>query len=160
MFSIFTESLDNTNQLGEAIGSLLKAGDIVLLSGGLGSGKTTITQSIAKAMGIEDEVSSPTFTLIKEYTDTKIPLYHFDLYRLENEQELDSLGYEEYLYGEGVTVIEWADYLDYHLPEEYLLIQIAQGTENRENREFEFTPVGSRYEELIEELKCYEYSFR
>lgn len=101
-------SPDMTHALGERLGHLLQSGDVVLLSGNLGAGKTALTQGIARGLGIAGPVSSPTFTLLKEY-DGRIPLYHFDLYRIEHPDELEALGFGDYFYGDGVCVVEWAE---------------------------------------------------
>jgi tRNA threonylcarbamoyladenosine biosynthesis protein TsaE len=143
--------------LGEAIGKTARPGDIILLEGSLGSGKTTLTKGIAKGLDVQDEITSPTFNLIKQYGGS-LDLYHFDLYRLEEEKELLHLGYEEYFYGNGVTVIEWADYLDHYLPEEYLLVRITYGKGEEVGREVDISGHGARYKEFVEELKYYDYS--
>jgi tRNA threonylcarbamoyladenosine biosynthesis protein TsaE len=99
---------DTTWRLGAALGGLLSAGDIVLLSGELGSGKTAFTQGIGAGLGVAGTINSPTFTIVKEYAG-RLPLYHLDLYRVEEPEELFALGFEEYFGGEGVAVVEWAE---------------------------------------------------
>ena len=106
--NIKLDSLEITEKFGEKLGSLLQAGDVICLNGELGAGKTTLTKNIAKGMGIEDYVTSPTFSIINEYYG-KLNLYHFDTYRLEDVEEVSYLGFDEYFYGDGVCVIEWAD---------------------------------------------------
>ncbi len=113
--------LDETDRFGKKLGSFLKPGDTIALIGDLGTGKTTLTKSIALGMGIEDRVTSATFTLINVY-EGKIPMYHFDVYRLDNISEMDYMGFDEYFYGDGVSVVEWADKIVDFLPEEYLEI--------------------------------------
>ncbi len=98
-----------TEELGLRLAEGLKAGTVIALIGDLGSGKTALTKAIAKGLGIEQQVTSPTFTIIQEYSGGRLPLYHFDVYRLEDEEDMYELGYEEYFYGDGVCVIEWAD---------------------------------------------------
>jgi len=105
-----SRSAEETQALGERFGRSLQPGDIVLLFGGLGAGKTTFTQGIARALGHDDFIRSPTFTLVNEYAG-KVPIYHIDLYRLDDSEAIRALGIEEYLYGDGVTIIEWAEKL-------------------------------------------------
>lgn len=148
-----TASPDETKKLGQALGSLLKKGDILLIYGELGAGKTIFTQGLAIGMGIKAHITSPTFTIIHEYPGT-IPLYHIDAYRLDKEEEILELGLEEYLYGEGVTAIEWPEKLDSWLPEEVIEISIKKidGQENK--RELTFAGQDKRgFGELMEELK-------
>ncbi|WP_455258051.1 tRNA (adenosine(37)-N6)-threonylcarbamoyltransferase complex ATPase subunit type 1 TsaE, partial [Peptoniphilus asaccharolyticus] len=118
-----------------------------ILNGELGAGKTTLTKSIAKGMGIEDYITSPTFNIINEYYGD-LNLYHFDTYRLENVEEVSYLGFDEYFYGEGVCVIEWADRIKSFLPEEYLEINI------REDRTAQLKAVGEHFEEILEKIEC------
>jgi tRNA threonylcarbamoyladenosine biosynthesis protein TsaE len=110
-----TASADETVSLGTKIGALLKAGDIITLHGSLGCGKTTIVKGIARALEIEEEITSPSFTLISEY-EGRLPLYHMDLYRIDSVEEFELLGAEELLYGNGVSIIEWAEKIDQLLP--------------------------------------------
>ena len=121
--TIITKSSGQTQKLGEAIATKLNPGDIVALTGQLGTGKTTLTQGLAKGLGVVTPyVQSPSFVLIHEYQG-RIPVYHIDLYRL-NSGEVENLGYEEYLYGEGVCIIEWAERMSHLLPSEVLLINL------------------------------------
>lgn len=114
---VFTPlSEEETIALGERIGGLLKPGDIIAMTGTLGAGKTTITKGIAKALGIEDTVTSPTFCLVSEYEGGRMPLYHIDAYRLDGEEDFLNLGVEEMLYGKGVSVIEWSENVGSCLP--------------------------------------------
>lgn len=101
-------SPEATHTLGARLGRLLGSGDVVLLTGGLGAGKTALTQGIARGLGVAGPVSSPTFTILKEYAG-RLPLYHFDLYRIERPDELEALGFGDYFYGDGVSVVEWAE---------------------------------------------------
>lgn len=102
-------SLAHTRSLGERLALAAQPGDIILLSGDLGAGKTALTQAIARGLGIAATVNSPTFTLLKEHGEGRLPLYHFDLYRLDDPEELWSLGFEEYFTGNGLCVVEWAE---------------------------------------------------
>ena len=100
-------SVEETYEVAHKIADSLKGGEIILLNGDLGAGKTTFTKGLAKALGVKDTVTSPTFTFMKEYNEGRIPLYHFDMYRVESEEELYELGLNDYLYMQGVCVIEW-----------------------------------------------------
>jgi tRNA threonylcarbamoyladenosine biosynthesis protein TsaE len=133
------------------LGSLLTRGDIVALAGELGTGKTTLVRGIAAGMGIEDkEVASPSFTLINEY-EGPLPLFHIDLYRLQDEKELLNIDFEEYMKGDGVTVIEWADKIPYAVPHESLWITLRYL--DTESREIVLRPQADHYEMMIEELQ-------
>ena len=120
-------SLEDTERFGRLIAKNAKPGTVIALSGDLGAGKTTLTQAIAKELGVSEPVTSPTFTLIQEYTDGRLPLYHFDVYRLESEEELADIGCEEYFYGKGVSVVEWADKAGSLIPEDAVWIDLAYG---------------------------------
>ncbi len=122
---LLTKSPAETKRLGERIGKLLLPGDVVALSGELGSGKTVLTKGIARGLGIKgNPVRSPSFVLIKEYPG-KVPLFHFDLYRLTKPGELNTIGYEEYFSSKGVVVIEWAERAKNFLPEKYLEVELS-----------------------------------
>lgn len=142
------ENLQSIEELGIKLGSLLKSGDVICLNGTLGAGKTTLTKSIAKGMGICDYITSPTFTIINEYYGN-LNLYHFDTYRLDNLTEASYLYFDEYFYGKGVCVIEWANKIKDILPEDYLELNIS-GSGNY--REIEFIPIGNRSNEILKEL--------
>lgn len=143
------DNLEKTKEFGENLGSLLRPSDVVCLNGDLGAGKTTLTKSIGKGMGIEDYITSPTFTIINEYY-SKLNLYHFDTYRLENIDDIEYLGFDEYFYGDGVCIIEWADKIRNFLPEEYLELNISKLDENK--RKIEIIAVGDRWLDLLEEI--------
>lgn len=119
-----THSSDETIALGEKIGSKLTAGDVLAMDGTLAAGKTTITKGIAKALGVNDNITSPTFCLISEY-EGKIPLYHMDVYRLEGAEDFLNLGVEEMLYGDGVCIIEWSEKVKSELPKKSILVKIT-----------------------------------
>ena len=155
MIKITANSAEEMHYLGERFGQLAKPGYFFALDGDLGAGKTTLSQGIAKGLGIEDLVSSPTFTIIHEYETGRLPLYHMDVYRLKHPEELYDLGYEEYFYGEGFTVVEWANIIEPLLPEEYLGIYIRV---TAEGRVLELEPHGEEYERLIEELTGCDYT--
>ena len=151
MLSKITKSPEETARIGMILGTLLKAGDIVCLQGDLGAGKTCFAKGVARGMGIESPVTSPTFTLVNEYHG-ELTLYHLDVYRLNGSCEMDDLGYEEFFYGEGVTLVEWAERVLDTLPAERLEVLIDRGTEGENFREIKMIPRGDRYRLLIEEL--------
>ena len=132
MLRIFVKNEEDMEKLGMDLVSKLGPGSVVALTGNLGAGKTTLTKSIAKGLGVTDLIVSPTFTLIHEYSSGKLPLYHFDLYRIEDEEELYELGYEEYFYGEGICVIEWADRIEGHIPKDAIRVHIDYGANENE----------------------------
>ena len=113
-----------TRDYGHKLAEELKPGQVVALIGELGTGKTTLTKAIAEGLNISEPISSPTFSIIKEYKTGRLPLYHFDVYRLNSIEEMYNLGYEEYFYGDGVTVVEWADKIEDILPEDTIRIEI------------------------------------
>lgn len=118
---MISHSEKETKKLAEQIALFLKAGDVITLAGDLGAGKTTFTKGIAKGLGIKRAVTSPTFTIVKQY-EGMLPLYHIDAYRLADSDE--DIGFDEYFYGDGVTVVEWATFIEAYLPKEYLEITI------------------------------------
>ena len=121
-----------TEQIGEAIGRAAEPGTVVALIGDLGTGKTTLTKSIARGLGVTETVTSPTFNIIREYKSGRIPLYHFDVYRIGDPDEMFELGYEEYFYGDGICVVEWADIIEELLPEDAVIIRIERGADEEE----------------------------
>jgi tRNA threonylcarbamoyladenosine biosynthesis protein TsaE len=140
----------DTERLGEDVGRLLEAGDIVCLYGELGSGKTVLTRGIAKGLGVRSErtVRSPSFVLMHRYHG-RVPVYHADLYRLDGPTDIEDIGLREFLGGDGVAVIEWADKLDASLPAERVEITIAHQTD--EMRLITITPRGARYHQFFEQ---------
>lgn len=117
---------EDTFQAGFRLGQTAKAGDIYCLLGDLGVGKTVFTQGFAKGLGIEEPVSSPTFTIAQTYEEGRIPFYHFDVYRIADVEEMDEIGYEDYFYGEGVCFIEWANLIEEILPDHVKVITIEK----------------------------------
>ena len=124
-------SHEETFNLGKAIGQKVISGDIILLEGDLGAGKTTFTQGLANGMGVEEVVNSPTFVIVNEFLSGKLPLYHMDLYRLEDETQLYDIGFEEFVFGNGVSVIEWPEIALDFLPKEYTRIKIERASKGR-----------------------------
>lgn len=125
-----TSSAGETEALGEKIGTALEAGSVVALYGGLGAGKTTITKGIARGLGVQDIVHSPTFNLIHEHIG-RLPVYHFDVYRLRDSSDMYDLGYEEYFFGDGVAIIEWPEVVADILPDDRLEIHIDADGDSR-----------------------------
>lgn len=123
---IETHSAEETYELGKKIGQNAKAGQLYCLIGDLGVGKTVFTQGLAAGLGITEPVNSPTFTILQIYEEGRIPFYHFDVYRIEEIEEMEEIGYEEYFDGEGVCLIEWANLIGEILPEEHIQIVIEK----------------------------------
>lgn len=119
----------DTYELGEKIGQMAKPGMVISLTGDLGVGKTVFTQGLAKGLGIEEPVNSPTFTIVQVYEEGRLPLYHFDVYRIGDIEEMDEIGYEDYFYGEGICLIEWADLIREILPEQMCRVTIEKNLE-------------------------------
>ena len=117
----------DTERFGEELGRSAEPGRVLAIIGDLGTGKTTLTKSIARGLGVTDTITSPTFNIIKQYDSGRIPLYHFDVYRIADVDEMFELGYEEYFYGNGICVIEWADLIEDILPEDAMVIRISYG---------------------------------
>lgn len=121
-----------TRKFGMKLGAGAKAGDVIALIGDLGTGKTTLTKYIAEGLGITEYITSPTFNIIKEYRSGRLPLFHFDVYRIADVDEMFEIGYEEYFFGDGVCVIEWADIVEEIIPEDALTIRISMGGSENE----------------------------
>jgi tRNA threonylcarbamoyladenosine biosynthesis protein TsaE len=167
MIELTTNSERETVKIGQKLGSVLKPGAVVCLNGEIGAGKTAFTRGIAKAMGITEHITSPTFTIVNEYdpihkcdierkpsSECKCPLYHFDVYRLESSEELEEIGFDEYLSGRGIIVIEWADKVKCILPEQRINVQFLQGSGGEADRRIlrmEFS--GKRYAEEESDFK-------
>ncbi|WP_099189938.1 tRNA (adenosine(37)-N6)-threonylcarbamoyltransferase complex ATPase subunit type 1 TsaE [Tepidibacter mesophilus] len=145
MEKIYLKNEQETSEIGYRLGRLLNKGDVVCLIGDLGAGKTTITKSIAKALEVDDYITSPTFTIVNEY-DGKYPLYHFDVYRISSSEDMYEIGFEEYLYGDGICIIEWANLIEDILPDEYINIELNY---KEEGREMIITTHGKHYENIV-----------
>lgn len=126
---IETNQEKETWELGERIGREAKPGQVFTLVGDLGVGKTVFTKGLAAGLGITEPVSSPTFTIVQVYDEGRLPFYHFDVYRIGDVEEMDEIGYEDYVYGEGVSLIEWANLIEEILPEHYTEIEIEKDLE-------------------------------
>lgn len=143
-----TNSEHETKEIGIKLAPLLERGDVITLEGDLGAGKTTFTKGIAKGLGVKRAVTSPTFMIIKEY-DGELPLYHMDAYRLEHSDE--DIGFDEYFYGDGISVVEWASFIEDYLPEERLMVKIE--LVNTEKRKLTMIPKGKKFEKVLLCLK-------
>lgn len=148
---IKSHSPEQTQLLGKRLGEIVLEGDVLLLEGELGTGKTCLVQGIAHGLGIKQYTFSPSFVLIREYYG-RLPLYHIDFYRLNNVEEIDELGLEEYLYGTGICVIEWAKKGLPVLPRDYLLIELNYVSTYETKRSINLYPRGKRYLDLIQQL--------
>lgn len=147
---IASNSPEQTRKIGMKLGELAAPGDVILLVGSLGAGKTCLTQGIARGLGIHEYTASPSFVLVREYKG-KLPLYHIDLYRLDRVEEVAQLGLDDYLYSNGVSVVEWADKGLSVLPEEHLLIKMQIISPLK--RKLSFMPEGTRYLKMLSKLK-------
>ena len=147
-YKITTYSEEETIELAQNIESEKFPNMVICLQGDLGSGKTIFTKGFANAMEITEEITSPTFNIIKEYTSGELPLYHMDVYRLDG--KVDDLGIEEYFTKGGITIIEWADMISDYLPEERLDIKIKNISENENKGTMILIPHGKKYEDVCE----------
>ena len=145
-----TGSVERTRSVGSALGGLAVAGDLILLVGALGAGKTCLAQGIARGLDIAESVVSPTFVLLREY-EGRLPLYHLDFYRLNSIEEVASLGIDDYLSGPGVCVVEWADRGLEVLPEEHLLVEMEHVSASK--RRLRFRPRGGRYVGMLAQFE-------
>jgi tRNA threonylcarbamoyladenosine biosynthesis protein TsaE len=151
LFHFESASENDTARLGRALAEVLPAGSVVAVDGPLGAGKTRLTQALAESLGIDPKnVVSPTFVLIQEHLG-RMPLYHFDAYRLRDEADFVDLGPEEYFYGTGITVIEWAERVQRHLPADYLHIGVE--VTGPASRRFVIDAHGEVFENCLEQLR-------
>ncbi|MDD6666800.1 MAG: tRNA (adenosine(37)-N6)-threonylcarbamoyltransferase complex ATPase subunit type 1 TsaE [Lachnospiraceae bacterium] len=121
-----SNSAEETRALGKRMGEEAQAGDVIALTGDLGVGKTVFTKGIAEGLGVKEPVSSPTFTILQEYRSGRMPLYHFDVYRIGDPEEMDEVGFDDYIYGDGLCLIEWAELISDLMPEHYRQITIEK----------------------------------
>ena len=149
------KSIDETTKIGFNLGKLLNPGDIVCLTGDLGTGKTHITKGIAKGLDINENITSPTFTIVNEYERGRLKLNHFDVYRVSDPDEIYAIGFDDYIFSDAVSIIEWANYIEEILPREYIHIHISKDLSNGEDfRNIKVTPYGDRYD-YVKELKIW-----
>ena len=157
MLRIISKSLEDTIRIGIDLSKYLSAGNIICLTGSLGSGKTSFTKGLGRGLGIIEYITSPTYTIINEYYSGRIPLYHFDVYRLGSSDEMLELGCDEYFFGNGITVLEWADNVSEILPEEKLWITMGAGN-NFDERTITMEAYGDDYKAMLKEMKNSESS--
>ncbi|MAE11488.1 MAG: tRNA (adenosine(37)-N6)-threonylcarbamoyltransferase complex ATPase subunit type 1 TsaE [Dehalococcoidales bacterium] len=151
-FELVSKSPEQTQELGRSIGELALPGDVFLLVGKLGAGKTCLTQGIAWGLGIDEYASSPTFVIMRELYG-RLPVYHVDLYRLDDIEESLDLGLDDYLYGRGICVVEWAEKALSILPRHHLLINISYLSESDTGRSIQMEANGQRYLEMVDRLR-------
>ena len=144
---MFSHNEEELIEWGRRLGSLLQEQDVLILTGDLGAGKTTFTKGLARGLGIKQMIKSPTYTIVREY-EGRLPLYHLDVYRIG--EDPDSIDLDDFLFGEGVTVIEWGELLEGSLPDDYLKLTILK---KADGRELVFESKGRRSQELLDELK-------
>jgi len=148
-------SIEETTKIGFQLGKLLNSGDIICLTGDLGTGKTHITKGIAKGLGINDTITSPTFNIVNQYDSGRLKLNHFDVYRVSDPDEIYAIGFDDYIFSEAVSIIEWANYIEEILPKEYLHINISKDFSKGENfRKISINSYGDKYN-YIKELKIW-----
>lgn len=139
---------EETTEFGIKLGKILKEKDIICLTGDLGAGKTHLTKGIAIGLEIEEDITSPTFTIVHEYAG-RLPLYHFDVYRICDSSEMYEIGFDDYLFGNGVSIIEWANLVEDLIPEEAIQIELKY---KEVGRELIMSGLGKRFEEIVEEV--------
>lgn len=148
MIRFISKCEQDTIEFASKFASKLEKNDIVLLSGELGSGKTKFVQGVLKYFGLENEISSPTFTIVNEYNSKKVDIYHFDVYRLADIDEFYAMGGEEY-FTQGICLIEWGEMIEDILPPDYIKITFKKNDENEEYRELQIEPFGEKYINLF-----------
>ena len=147
-----SKSENDTKKLAIKIASMLKKGDLIVLCGDLGSGKTKFTEGFLKYFGLENEISSPTFTIVNEYKKDDINIYHFDVYRLEDSSEFYAIGGDEY-FENGICIIEWGELISDALPNEYIKIDFSRNESNENERFLNIQSIGKKYDNIIDILK-------
>lgn len=149
---IISNSEEETLKIGIKLGSLLKIGNTVVLTGDLGSGKTKLTEGILTYYKLEEEISSPTFTIVNEYIKDDIKIFHFDVYRLEDSSEFYAIGGDEY-FEKGICIIEWGELIQDALPQEYLHIKFERNNNNENSRIINIISYGNKYDSLLNNFK-------
>ena len=152
MNKFVSKSENDTIEFANNLASLLKNGDIIVLSGDLGSGKTKFTQGVLKHFGLEDEISSPTFTIVNEYHKDETNIYHFDVYRLADSDEFYAIGGDEYL-NNGICIIEWGEIIEDILPNDYIKINFTKDEENENYRILELNAIGENSNDILAKLE-------
>lgn len=149
--NFYVNSLEETTKIGSLLGKLVQPGDVICLTGDLGTGKTHITKGIAKGLGISEHITSPTFTIVNEYDSGRLKFYHFDVYRVSDPDEIYAIGFDEYIFSDGVSVIEWANYIEELIPDEHLSINIEKVDKNNlTSRKITINYFGDRYDYIKE----------
>ena len=149
-FDFKSNSEIDTKKFAQKLSSKLKIGDIVVLSGELGSGKTKFTEGILEYFNLQDEISSPTFTIVNEYHSNNLPIYHFDVYRLEDEDEFLAIGGEEY-FNKGICIIEWGEMIENVLPKEYIKISFSKDNNDENLRNLHIQTFGEKFDKYFME---------
>lgn len=152
LLKIVSSNLNDTLSFGKKLASKLSNGDVVVLSGELGSGKTKLTEGILSYFNLENEISSPTFTIVNEYIKNDINIYHFDVYRLEDSSEFYEIGGDEY-FDKGICVVEWGEIIQDALPKDYIHIQFERDENNENLRVLNITSYGEKYDDILNSLK-------
>ncbi len=147
-----SKSETDTKKLAIKMASMLKKGDLIVLCGELGSGKTKFTEGFLTYFGLENEISSPTFTIVNEYKKDDINIYHFDVYRLEDSSEFYAIGGDEY-FENGICLIEWGELIEDALPNEYIKIDFSRDDSNENERILNIQSIGNKYNNIIDSLK-------
>lgn len=151
MKELIINNAEEMMELGKTLAQQVCSGDVLLLDGDLGAGKTTFTKGLALGLGIKRNIKSPTFTLIREYRDGKLPLYHMDMYRLE-ETGAGDIGLDDYFNGNGVCVIEWSQFIDDELPSQYLIMHILKDENDFDKRYVTLEARGDQYQKIIDNI--------
>ena len=147
-FTLTSHSSEETMDIASKLADKLKTGDIIVLSGELGAGKTKFTEGFLKHFGLDNEISSPTFTIVNEYKKDDLKIYHFDVYRLEDIDEFYAIGGEEY-FSSGICIIEWGELIENALPKDYIKISFEKDTSDETKRYLKFQTFGNKYDEII-----------
>ena len=149
-----SKSEDDTLSFAKKFASKLNKKDVIVLSGDLGSGKTKFTEGILSFFGLENEISSPTFTIVNEYSKDDIKIYHFDVYRLEDSSEFYDIGGDEY-YENGICIIEWGEIIEDALPNDYIKIDFSRNLDDENSRTLNIQSIGSKYDTLVDSCKTF-----
>ena len=148
MVKIYLDGEEQTKEIGYKLGKLLTPGSVICLIGDLGAGKTTMTQSLARAIGVDDYITSPTFTIVNEYNSPEINIYHFDVYRLNDIDEFYAIGVEEY-FEKGICIIEWGEIIENALPKDYIKISFSRNQTEENKRILNIETFGNKYDNLF-----------